>query len=87
MKCVNCGAEVIGDKCEYCGTHYNGHRITATFGCDDHFGMLQIGGSQYKVYISRVDIESVAEQPGRDINGRLMPPKVTRKRIFTLVEY
>ena len=22
MKCVNCGADVSGSKCEYCGTYY-----------------------------------------------------------------
>lgn len=87
MKCMNCGAEVVGSVCEYCGTHYNGRqRIDASFDQECSCGVLTVGENEYSVYISRIEIRSLAMPLERDLRGRLKPQKTLHKRIFTLVE-
>lgn len=87
MKCVNCGAEVVGSVCEYCGSHYEGNRITATFDSDKSFGTLTIDGNTYEVYISEIQYEHLFPIGfPRDVNGRLTPIRVKQKRKFTLIE-
>ena len=36
MNCINCGAVLHGNKCEYCGTEYTGETITAKFNENSH---------------------------------------------------
>ena len=86
MKCVNCGAEVEGNVCEYCGTHY---RKGFVANCDEtgHKGILTIGGKNFNVYISRVEAKSyVSEFAGRDQFGRIHGAKTELLRTFTLQE-
>ena len=48
--------------------------------------MLTVGENEYSVYISRIEIHSLAMPLERDLRGRLKPQKTLHKRIFTLVE-
>ena len=87
MKCVNCGAEVIGDTCEYCGTHYYGKSIIGTFENNDHSGILKVGDIEYNVYISLIEIDTFFRGARmRDEKGRIIEPAFVKKRRFTLVE-
>lgn len=36
--CVNCGAVLHGNICEYCGKEYNNNCISATFNDGDYIG-------------------------------------------------
>ena len=85
MKCVNCGAEITGSTCEYCGTHYNKDKgFTVTIGPDSK-GTLRIGDEQYKVYIDKVKGELTKEvSMGRDVTGKMMmmPGRIVRTFIL-----
>ena len=75
MKCINCGAEVIGGICEYCGTHYDINKGFA----------VKIGNEQYKVYVDEVKGELTKEvSMARDINGKMirMPGRIVRTFIL-----
>lgn len=88
MHCVNCGAEVTGSVCEYCGTHYgddNG-KVSATFNSADHVGVLKVGNTTFPVYIGDVEVETLYANVGRDVSGRMMKPVTKRKHRFTLIE-
>ena len=95
MKCVNCGADVSGSKCEYCGTWYGKKKAEAKpeepeFHITGRTGTINLFGEEIRTYISDASIESVDEIPtcGRDIEGNIihvaMKPK--RKFAFTLIE-
>ena len=36
--CVNCGAVLHGNMCEYCGTEHNNNCMSATFNEGGHIG-------------------------------------------------
>ena len=86
MKCVNCGAEVVGSTCEYCGTHYDGRNVIGVFESNDYSGILKVGDVEYNVYIGEIEINTLYCDVGRDENGRMTNPVVAKKRRFTLVE-
>lgn len=44
--CVNCGAILHGDKCEYCGTEYKNNGISASFNTDDYTGTMNLGNEK-----------------------------------------
>lgn len=47
---INCGAVIHGNKCEYCGTEYNGNKIIASFGKSDYMGILKLGDEEINIY-------------------------------------
>ena len=87
--CINCGAPLTGNKCEYCGTSYirtkNG--LTAVFGNEKVFGTLEFNGKEYQVYISQIEERIVNNiMPHRDVSGRVAHEVPIRKKIFTVKE-
>lgn len=92
MRCVNCGADVSGSKCEYCGTTYERTRnerniIKATFSEDSPYGQLRLGKETLNVYMSSMEIETrVPSYPARDISGKIYREKPVIKRRFMLIE-
>lgn len=87
MKCVNCGAEVSGSICEYCGTRYEKGGLLAKFEVGQRNGKLCIGDKEFNVYLSEVEVEaSCGTCFGRDIDGRFhyYPDRTLHK--FTLQE-
>lgn len=80
--CPNCGAPLSGMKCEYCGTELKANYVNV--GLDDNespYGILDIGGHEYKVYFAgvRMDVENVTP----NIFTRYVD-KLLLKRTFTL---
>ena len=92
MKCVNCGADVSGSKCEYCGTTYERtgsgrNTIKATFSGDSLYGQLLFGKETLKVYIKDMEIRTCEPYNfGRKLDGKIAVDKPIRKRKFTLIE-
>lgn len=84
--CVNCGAVLHGNKCEYCGTEYNGNSIIANFDKCTHPGVLTIGERQYEVYIGCVEGTVMGPNVSRTPDGRLMRRDCVMKHKFTLIE-
>lgn len=84
--CINCGAILHGDKCEYCGTEYNQRGIEATFNTDDFMGVMNVNGEDINVYIAKMEARFIGGDSGRNANGKLFQNNPRSKRIFTVVE-
>lgn len=84
--CINCGAILRGNKCEYCGTEYDNAAIVANFNSNDYIGTLRIGNEETKVYIGNVESHMIYTEPYADCNGRLHRERRKMKRKFTLIE-
>lgn len=90
--CINCGAILTSNKCEYCGTEYktdkkNNVNIEGNV-VDDFIVNLTINGLTSKFYIA----ETITTQPDidvfRDSNEKLMRSiKPHKSRKLTLIEY
>lgn len=84
--CINCGAILHGNKCEYFGTEYTGETITAKFNENSHTITFQMGNETFRGYISRMECTAI---PGknccRDSHGKLHGIVMT-KRKFTVIE-
>lgn len=87
INCVNCGAVLHGNMCEYCGKEYNNNCISATFNDCDYIGELKIGNETIKVYISQTHIMHPDIFAYKDENGMLHRDITPGKRKFTLVEF
>lgn len=87
MKCINCGAELNGNKCEYCGSEYNADgNVVAEFGYGSYKGILKIDNHEYDVYIGRIDYDNVTMGYYRDEEGRMVKEPMSVRRIFTLIQ-
>lgn len=84
--CINCGAPLHGDKCEYCETEYsNGVVIRKSQKRD--FSVLRMGDEEIPVYIKSEDILGIIDfEPYMDCNGFLHRSCSKVKRIFTAIE-
>lgn len=86
-KCINCGANLHGNICEYCGTEYNDNGIYATFNEDEYTGELKIGNEIIKVYISQTIIGQPDISAYRDEKGKLHSVITPGKRKFIMIEF
>lgn len=88
INCVNCGAPIKGNKCEYCGTEYSedGRFVEAAFGTNDAYGTLRIGDKFYEVYIGSMKAECIDSFAGRTLDGRMHRQPILMKHKFTLIE-
>lgn len=84
--CVNCGAILRGNKCEYCGTEYNSSAIVANFQSNDYMGTLRIGNEEIQVYIGNMESHMIDSEPHTDCSGYLHRERPKMKRKFTLIE-
>lgn len=84
--CVNCGAIIRGNKCEYCGTEYNKNGISMHFNADDYMGTMKLGSEEIKVYINSMQGNICCMDSYRDSEGILHRNKPKMKRTFTVVE-
>lgn len=85
--CINCGAVLHGNQCEYCGTEYTGETITAKFNENSHTITFQMGNETFRGYISRMEAATVI--PGkncyRDSDGKLHGIMMTKRKL-TVIE-
>jgi len=75
--CINCGAPLQGNRCEYCGTEYNGTTevgFNATISSGK--GSITIDGDTIEVYVG--DMENTILYADERI--------VMKKRKITLIE-
>lgn len=84
--CVNCGAVLHGNKCEYCGTEYDGNRIFANFEKDDYTGTIKLGNEKINVYVGSMESNAVNIVSCTTLDGRICTSKPIMKRKFTLIE-
>lgn len=84
--CVNCGAVLRGNKCEYCGTEYDENGIFANFGKDDYIGTIKLGNEEVNVYVGSMESNVVNLISCTTLDGRTYIDKPIMKRKFTLIE-
>ena len=84
--CINCGAVLHGNVCEYCGTEYNNASIVANFNNSDYMGTLRIGKEEIPVYIGDIESFMIDSEPYTDCNGLLHREMPKMKKKFTLIE-
>lgn len=84
--CVNCGAILRGNVCEYCGTEYKNNGISANFSANDYMGIMKLGNEEIKVYISSMESQFVGGDSQRNAQGIMCRNKPKTKRKFTMVE-
>lgn len=84
--CINCGAILHGDKCEYCGTEYNDRGIHVEFGKNDFMGTMKIGDEEISVYISSMESHLADSETFRDAEGNMRRGGTKMMRTFTVVE-
>lgn len=83
MNCINCGAVLHGNKCEYCGTEYSENGINAKSISNENDNMingqayLMLNGEKIDVYVSHEETHKMFSRSGR------FPVK---KRKFTVIE-
>lgn len=86
--CINCGAPLHSNICDYCGTEYeiddncnhtqNGKQI------NEFIYELEIQGKPYRFYVGDMQINVI--DTGRDVNGKVKQDNVYCKRKLTLIE-
>lgn len=85
--CINCGAILHGDKCEYCGTTYSDEKVYAEFKPNDCVGIMKLGDEEINVYISNMESNVIFQDPTyRDANGILHRGEAKILRKFTVIE-
>lgn len=91
LNCINCGAILTSNKCEYCGTVYEtDSENNINLGTDSVNGLtvtLTISGEKHKFYVSEVDLRYVGGEIYRDECGNLCREASVAKRKLTLIEY
>ena len=58
----------------------------ADFNRNDFTGTLNIGGNEYRVYLGRMEAESLSGGGGRDLIGNFYRDKGRLIHTFTLIE-
>ena len=84
--CVNCGAVLHGNKCDYCGTEYNGDNVIARFDRDDALGTLTVHGKSFDVYIGSMKVEYIGSTAFRTLDGTMHRTTGKPKHRFELIE-
>lgn len=67
--CINCGAILHGNVCEYCGTEYNNVAISANFQSDGYFGTLRTNNEEIPVYIGNTENRMIEHEHWIDCGG------------------
>lgn len=84
--CINCGAPLTGNKCEYCGTEYGDQGFTGDINA--YSGEITVNGRTFRCYIGRIETLPVySSDSGRTADGVLRKGHTAMKRKLTLIEY
>lgn len=85
--CINCGASLNGNRCEYCGTEYGHGCFVCDMSNENYTGTVRFDGKDYQVYLGHVEGHVICGgKTGRDITGKMHIEKPQIKRTFTLIE-
>ena len=85
-RCINCGALLEGDICEYCGTNYSNPpspKLQASI--DGTFGTLTIDDKTCEVYIGSIE-DHVILGPRLYADGHVIDCERIHKHKFVLIE-
>lgn len=87
--CINCGATLRSNICDYCGTEYeldvkNNH-VQKGRQINDFVYELDIQGKPYRFYVGEVQVHNVL-YGGRDATGNMNANSFGVKRKLTLIE-
>lgn len=59
IKCINCGAVLVNNKCEYCGSDFsNNHDISGVIDTGNYRGVITIGGVTMNVMLTDMEVSS-----------------------------
>lgn len=84
--CINCGAPLTGNKCEYCGTEYGEHGFIGDI--EAYSGEITVNGQTLRCYIGQIETLPIHSTDfGRTADGTLVANPVAVKRKLTLIEY
>ena len=87
--CINCGAPLHSNICDYCGTEYeiddNCNHTQKGKQINEFIYELEIQGKPYRFYVGDMQISTVIDV-GRDANGKVRQDNVYAKRELTLIE-
>lgn len=89
--CINCGAVLTSNKCEYCGTIYetddkNNVNLQGNT-INDYTVELVIEGQKCLFYVSEIDIINGEFDAYRDSNGNIYKQQPRKRRKLTLIQY
>lgn len=87
--CINCGAPLHSNVCDYCGTEYeldgNCNHTQKGKQINEFIYELDIQGKTHRFYVGKVEV-NVPTDVGRDKNGLVVPINLGTKRKLTLIE-
>ena len=88
--CINCGAPLHSNVCEYCGTEYeldeNNNNKNSGKQINDYVFELEINGEKSSFYLDELTVEDVFLDAYRDAEGLLHRQMGKRKRKLSLIE-
>ena len=88
--CINCGAQLHSNVCEYCGTEYelddNNNNKNSGKQISDYIFELEINGEKSNFYLDKLNVENMFLDSYRDSEGVLHRKMDKRKRKLSLIE-
>lgn len=86
-RCINCGAQLTGTKCDYCGTEYdtdfNGNVGIKGKMINDYIVELEIDGENVRFYVGDIETHEAI-----DVSTLEDKKNITQtKRKITLIEF
>lgn len=81
--CINCGAPLHNEKCDYCGTEYN---LGNSGYINEYIVKINILGQEKDFYIGKIEKQSIFGDCCRDISGYLRTNKICDKLKLELIE-
>lgn len=81
--CINCGAPLHNEKCDYCGTEYH---LDNNGQINEYKVKLNIMGEEKEFYISKVEKNAIFGDAYRNMEGNLVINKICDKLKIQLIE-
>lgn len=82
--CINCGAPIHNNKCDYCGTEYT---LDEMGRINEYKVKLNILGEDRCFYIGDIKVNRLfSDGPYRNFNGDLVANEIAKKIKLTLIE-
>lgn len=88
--CINCGAPLHSNICDYCGTEYeldnNGNHTQKGKQINEFIYELDIQGETHTFYVGEVQAHKILDYAAEK-NGKVVPIDLGTKRKLTLIEF